>query len=51
MRKWCFPGNIFYTRSADERSGVSGVKISISKIIHWLQELMMTISEDKYFRI
>ena len=46
MRKWCFPGNIFHMRNADERNGVSGVEISILKIVHWLQELMMMISED-----
>lgn len=38
-------------RNADECSGVSGVEISIEKTVQWLQELVMMISEDGYFRI
>ena len=50
MRKWCFPGNIFHMRNADEGGGLSGVEIAIQKIARWLQELMMVICKDKYFR-
>lgn len=52
MRKWCFPGNKFYMRNADECSGVSDKESSLCKIIHKPHELMMMmISEKECFRI